>query len=99
MQQKNALPTCHAEMIDTFDQTVVEYMAGRRNLGEKAMRNLLDTDADTKASYDCKIGRLVAAAHAKGFTPERFNAQLLHKRMHSWAYSPDAGPQLPTAGA
>jgi len=95
MQQKEALPTCHAEMIDAFEQATVDYMAGKRHLSEEQMRHVLVNDKPTCESYNRKVARLVHAAHAKGFTPAKFASAALYERQTGWARSADAGPQRP----
>ena len=45
------------EVIDHIEGAAVAYMAGKRGLGEQAMRNLIDSDAEVRASWQRKIAR------------------------------------------
>ena len=51
-----------ADVIDAMEVQVVNYMAGKRGMAEQAFRNLLDKDAEVRASYSRKIARLLRAA-------------------------------------
>ena len=58
--------------LDAIEGEVVTYMKGRRGIDESTMRNLLESDAEVRASYRRKIERSIQGAIAQGYDPACF---------------------------
>lgn len=67
--QPNATP---ADVLDSIEAAVVSYMAGTRHIDEQAMRKLLDTDTEVRASYSRKIQREIDGLFKRGADPKMF---------------------------
>ncbi len=63
---------CIADVLDGIEASVVKYMMGKRSIDEKAMRDLIHTDEEVRASYLRKNQRSVRAAIASGVDRKLF---------------------------
>lgn len=62
----------YVDVLDVIEAGVVDYMKKRRGIDEKAMRDLLDTDEEVRASYNRKIERSIRSNIAQGVPKEFF---------------------------
>lgn len=61
-----------ADALDEIETSVVEYMRTKRGIDEAGMRQLLEKDAEVRASYGRKIQRSINNLIARGYAPSCF---------------------------
>lgn len=61
-----------ADMLDSIEAITISYMQDRRQIDEAAMRALLLSDADVRASYERKCARAIDANITRGVHPAAF---------------------------
>lgn len=61
-----------ADALDEIEASVVLHMSMRREIDEAGMRQLLEKDAEVRASYGRKIQRMISNLIARGYAPSCF---------------------------